>query len=74
MKNIDFEKALEKLEEIVAKLEKGDSSLDTSLKQYEEGIGLVRECREKLGKAKSKIEELIKNDDGSFRKEPFSEK
>jgi len=74
MKNMDFEKAIEELETIVGKLEKGDTSLDASLKQYEEGIKLVRLCREKLSKAKSKINELSKNDDGNFQKEPFPEK
>ncbi|MBL7073468.1 MAG: exodeoxyribonuclease VII small subunit [Candidatus Omnitrophica bacterium] len=74
MKNMDFEEAIGELEAIVAKLEKGDISLDASLKQYEEGIKLVRVCREKLGKAKSRIDELTKNDDGSFKKEPFPEK
>ena len=68
MKDISFEKALEKLEKIVEELEAGDLSLDDSLKKYEEGIKLVRACRQKLDKAKEKIEFLTKDEKGKFKK------
>jgi exodeoxyribonuclease VII small subunit len=68
MKEISFEKALEKLEKIVEELEAGDLSLDDSLKKYEEGIKLVRACRQKLDKAKEKIELLTKDEKGTFKK------
>ncbi len=73
MKDIPFEKALEKLEKIVAALEEGDLSLDDSLKQYEEGIKLARACQQKLDKAKAKIETLMKKDEGLFEKEQFEQ-
>ena len=73
MKNMNFEKALEKLEKIVEELEAGDLPLESSLGKYEEGIILARECQAKLDKAKEKIEKLIKKDDGTFKKEPFKE-
>ncbi|MFC1644171.1 exodeoxyribonuclease VII small subunit [Candidatus Omnitrophota bacterium] len=73
MKDISFEKALEKLEKIVGELEAGELPLDTSLKKYEEGIKLARACQKKLDKAKEKIEVLVKKDDGRFVKEPFEE-
>ncbi|MFH1552697.1 MAG: exodeoxyribonuclease VII small subunit [Candidatus Omnitrophota bacterium] len=73
MKDISFEKALEKLEKIVGELEAGELPLDTSLKKYEEGVKLARACQKKLDKAKEKIEVLIKKDDGRFVKEPFEE-
>lgn len=73
MKEIPFEKALEKLEKIVEELESGDFSLDESLKKYEEGIKLARSCQQKLDKAKAKIETLIKKDDGDFEAKPFKE-
>lgn len=74
MKEMTFEKALEKLEEIVGELEAGDIPLDASMKKYEEGIKLARLCQEKLDKAKAKIETLLKEDDGEFRKKQFNEK
>jgi exodeoxyribonuclease VII small subunit len=63
MKEVPFEKALEKLEKIVEDLEAGDLPLDASLKKYEEGIKLARTCQQKLEKAKKKIEVLIKKDE-----------
>lgn len=74
MKEMTFEKALEKLEEIVAELEAGDIPLDASMKKYEEGIKLARLCQEKLDKAKAKIETLMKEPDGEFKKKQFDEK
>jgi exodeoxyribonuclease VII small subunit len=71
MKETSFEKALEKLENIVNELEEGDLSLDNSLKKYEEGIKLARICQQKLDKAKQKIELLMKDESGSFRKKAF---
>ncbi|MFC1480453.1 exodeoxyribonuclease VII small subunit [Candidatus Omnitrophota bacterium] len=73
MKDLSFEKSLEKLETIVSELEAGELALDTSLKKYEEGIKLARACQKKLDKAKEKIEVLIKKEDGRFVKEPFEE-
>ena len=73
MKDISFEKAMEKLEKIVTELEGGDLSLDDSLKKYEEGGKLSMACRQKLDKAKQKIEMLVKKDDGLFESEPFKE-
>ena len=73
MKEVSFEKALEKLEKIVEELEEGDLSLDASLKKYEDGVKLARTCQEKLDKAKEKIELLVKKDKGMFKQEPFEE-
>ncbi|MBU0684183.1 MAG: exodeoxyribonuclease VII small subunit [Candidatus Omnitrophota bacterium] len=73
MKDISFEKAMENLEQIVGKLETGNLPLETLLKQYEDGIKLVRICREKLNEAKGKIEKIVKNENGTFEKESFNE-
>jgi len=73
MKEMPFEKALEKLEKIVQQLEEGELALDDSLKKYEEGVKLARACQEKLDKAKERIEVLIKDRKGKFRKEDFEE-
>ena len=71
MKEISFEKALEKLEKIVDDLEGGDLTLDDSIKKYEEGIKLAQSCQKKLDKAKEKIETLVKKDEGTFEKKPY---
>ena len=47
-KEITFEEALSRLEEIVSQLESGKTSLEDSLRLFEEGIGLSRQCHEKL--------------------------
>ena len=53
-----FEQAVERLEEIVKALEAGRAGLDETLRLYEEGIALVRECNEKLDGAEQKIKTL----------------
>ena len=57
-KPIHFEKILGELEGIVQQLEKGDLSLEQSLKQFEKGITLARECQTTLRNAEQKIEML----------------
>ncbi len=61
-KSIDFEKSLKQLETLVDKLEKGDLSLEDSLKNFEQGVKLTRECRQALQTAEQKISVLIKED------------
>ncbi len=56
MKN--FEKSLNRLEEIVLKLETGESSLDELLKLYEEGSKLVIDLKENLDSASARLNEL----------------
>ena len=74
-----FEAALEKLERIVDRLEKGELSLEESLRLYEEGIALSRLCHGRLEEAEGRIELLLKNArgdvatdaDGEPRSRPF---
>lgn len=61
-KKIDFEEALQRLEEITLKLENGNLSLDESLKFFEEGIKLSRVCEEKLLEVENKIKILTSTD------------
>lgn len=56
-----YEKAIERLEEIVSLLEKNETSLDDSMKLFEEGTKLSTFCAEKLKSAQQKITELEKN-------------
>lgn len=60
-KAINFEQSITELEQIVKQLEQGELSLEDSLKQFEQGIGLARKCQEVLTQAEQKIEFLTNN-------------
>lgn len=66
-----FEIALKKLEEVVEKLESGEVSLDQSLKLFEQGITLVRQCSKRLDEVESKVQVLVSDERGE-RLEDFS--
>lgn len=68
-----FEESLTKLEEIVASLERGDLSLEDSVRLFEEGTRLSTECRKQLEEAEGKVELLVKQRDGSMKREPFGQ-
>ena len=57
-KPIQFEKSIAELQNIVNQLEKGELSLEESLKQFEKGISLARKCQDTLNQAEQKIEIL----------------
>jgi exodeoxyribonuclease VII small subunit len=59
-----FESSLNQLETIVKQLEQGDLPLEESLKLFEKGVALSRECRERLNEAERRIEILMKDADG----------
>jgi exodeoxyribonuclease VII small subunit len=59
---MDFEKKLARLEEIVGKMETGDLSLEDSLKFFEEGVKLSRECNAQLTQAEQKVNLLLSVD------------
>jgi len=69
----DFETALQRLEEIVRKLDTGDLPLASLLEVYEEGVTLSRFCQTKLEEAERKVEILNKKADGSLERSPFNE-
>lgn len=62
-----FEQALEELEKVVERLESGELSLEDSLAAFEEGIGLVKFCNQKLTEVEKKIELLVKDKDGKLQ-------
>ena len=70
-KNIKFEQALLSLEEIVKKLEGGSLSLDESLAAFEEAVGLVKICNEKLENAEQKVRILTEGNNGVITDVPF---
>ena len=55
----DFETSIQKLEAIVEKLEEGDLDLDTSIKSFEEGVALVKECQKIISEAELKVNKLL---------------
>lgn len=61
-----FESSLNELEQIVLQLEDGDIPLEKSLKLFEDGVKLSRECRERLTQAERRIEVLLKGADGNL--------
>lgn len=68
-KKIEFEESLKQLETLVDKLEKGDLSLEESLKNFEQGVKLTRECRQALQTAEQKISVLSKEDNDWVEKD-----
>ncbi len=71
-KEIKFEAALGKLEEIVRTLEEGDLPLEDSLKMFEEGMQLSTLCGQKLDAAERRIEILMKTEEGETAPRPFT--
>jgi exodeoxyribonuclease VII small subunit len=66
-----FEEAMKRLESIVESLEKGDLSLEESLKVFEEGMKLLHFCSRKLEEAEQKVTVLIKQSGGKVAQQPF---
>lgn len=60
---MDFEKRLTRLEDIVEKMETGELSLEDSLKLFEEGVKLSRDCSSQLSEAEQKVKLLLGIDD-----------
>lgn len=65
-----FEDCIQRLEQIVTQLEKGDIPLEQALKLFEEGIQLSQSCRKDLEEAEGKVEILLRQN-GKLTPEPF---
>ena len=68
---LSFDATLEELETIVHQLEQGSLPLEEALKQFEQGIALVRVAQQKLDQAEQKVQILL-SEGGSERLEPFT--
>ncbi len=66
-----FEQSIAELEEIAAKLEGGDVTLDESLTLFEQGIKLSKSCQKMLDEAEKKVSIMMTNEDGEIIKEDF---
>ena len=63
--NMTFEASMQRLEQIVRTMERGDAPLEESLKLFEEGTALVGQCGKLLDDAELKIVRLMKGPDGN---------
>ncbi|MDP1708411.1 MAG: exodeoxyribonuclease VII small subunit [Gammaproteobacteria bacterium] len=66
----DFERTLTELETLVERMEKGELSLEASLKDFEHGIQLIRHCQKALAEAEQKVQILMEKN-GAVQIEPF---
>jgi exodeoxyribonuclease VII small subunit len=68
-----FEAALKRLEEVLEALEHGNLNLEDAMQAFEEGVGLVRYCHQKLEDVEKRVELLLKDEAGRFFTRPFPE-
>ncbi|MDZ7663420.1 exodeoxyribonuclease VII small subunit [Thiohalophilus sp.] len=66
----DFEKSLAELEALVERMEQGDQTLEQSLKDFERGVALTRNCQQALKTAEQKVEQLLQQN-GQEELAPF---
>ena len=71
--DFNFEKALENLEQLVSSMESGELSLEDSLKAFETGIKLTRECQTALKEAEQKIQILMTEEGDTEEMKPEDE-
>ena len=70
--SLDFEASMHELESLVERMEKGEQSLEDSLKDFERGIALTRTCQKSLQETEQKIQQLIEKN-GQDELVPFDE-
>ena len=71
--NKSFEQNMQRLEQIVRTMERGEAPLDESLKLFQEGTALVQECGKILDEAELKIKKITAGADGSPVEEEFQD-
>ena len=70
-KNASFESNMQRLEQIVRAMERGDVALEESLKLFQEGTELVRSCGKLLDEAQLQVKKIMTAADGSPMEEDF---
>ena len=68
-----FEKALERLQEIVAELENPEKGLEASLELFEEGVGLSRFCSSRIDEIQKRVEVVLKETPDALVTEPLDD-
>ena len=71
--NRSFEQNMERLEQIVRALERGDVPLEESLKLFQEGTGLVQDCGKLLDEAEQQVKMIVLKADGTPSEEEFND-
>lgn len=71
--NMTFEESMQRLEQIVRTMERGDVLLEDSLKLFQEGTALVRNCEKLLEEAQLQVKMIITAPDGSPVEEEFTD-
>jgi len=66
-----FEAKMKRLEEIVNSMESSEVDLEDSIKFFEEGVGLSKECQSLLDKAEDKVKLLTKDSSGEVKTQDF---
>ena len=69
--NKTFEESMQRLEQIVRAMERGDVALEESLKLFQEGTELVRSCQKLLDEAQLQVKKIMTAADGSPAEEEF---
>lgn len=69
--NLTFEASMQRLEQIVRTMERGDAPLEESLKLFQEGTELVRSCGKLLEEAELQVKKIMTAPDGSPVEEEF---
>lgn len=72
-KNASFESNMQRLEQIVRAMERGDVPLEESLKLFQEGTDLVRSCNQLLDEAQLQVKKIMTAPDGSPMEEDFGD-
>ena len=72
-KNASFESNMQRLEQIVRAMERGDVPLEESLKLFQEGTDLVRSCNQLLDEAQLQVKKIMIAPDGSPVEEDFAD-
>ena len=70
-KKLTFEQAMDRLNQIVTALERGDAPLEQSLSLFEEGTALIKSCGQLLDNAEQEVVKLQKGADGNPIELPF---
>jgi exodeoxyribonuclease VII small subunit len=70
VEGLSFEAALAELEQVVARLEKGEVPLEESLALYERGAALRRHCDARLKAAEARVAEIAQGPDGTVTARP----
>lgn len=71
--NLTFEQSMQRLEQIVRTMERGDAPLEESLKLFQEGTELVRNCNQLLEHAQLQVKKIMTAPDGSPVEEDFAD-